>query len=77
MGIGTSLVLIAVGAVLAFAINMHERVASTTVHWHTLGWILIIVGAIGLVISLVWLTTARRRGVMVERDEIIDGGRVV
>ena len=75
MGIGTSLVLMAVGAVLAFAVDVHSRVASTTVHWHTIGWILIVVGAIGLVMTLIWMMTARRRGV--ERDYVVDRGPVV
>ena len=66
MGIGTSLVLVAVGAILAFAVNIHATIASTTVHWHTVGWILMVVGAIGLLISLVWMFNARRRGTVVD-----------
>lgn len=68
MGIGTSLVLIAVGAVIAFALNLSSTIGSTTVHWYTLGWILMIVGAIGLVISLIWMANARRSGAVVTRD---------
>jgi TRAP-type C4-dicarboxylate transport system permease small subunit len=62
MSIGTSLFLLAVGAVMAFAINIHSTIASTTVHWHAIGWILMIVGVIGLIISLIWLASARRAG---------------
>ena len=43
MGISVSLILIAVGAVL---------VAATT--FNTIGWILLIVGAIGILLSLVF-----------------------
>ena len=75
MGIGTSLVLIAVGAVLAFAVDVHTRIANTTVHWHTVGWILIVVGAIGLVVSVIWMVSARRRGVA--DREYVDRGPVV
>jgi hypothetical protein len=75
MGIGTSLVLIAVGAVLAFAADVHSRIASTTVHWHTVGWILIVVGAVGLVVSLIWIASARRR--VVADGEYVEGGPVV
>jgi sulfite exporter TauE/SafE len=58
MGIGTSLVLIAIGAVLRFAVS-----ASTHgFNLHTIGVILIIVGAIGLVISLLWVGIWRDRG---------------
>lgn len=76
MGIGTSLVLMAVGAILAFAVDLHSRVASTTIHWHTIGWILIVVGVIGLVISLIWMASSRRR-VVTERDYVADRGPVV
>src|SRR5437588_170698 len=73
MGIGTSLVLIAVGAILAFAVNIHSTIGSTTVHWHTIGWILMIIGVIGLVISAIWMASANRRtGVVRERDYVDD-----
>lgn len=69
MGIGTSLVLIAVGAIVAFALNLNSTIGSTTVHWYALGWILMIVGAIGLVISALWIANARRSGTtVVTRD---------
>jgi hypothetical protein len=48
MGIGTSLVLIAAGAILRFAVS----VTTTGFNLHTIGLILMIVGAVGLVISL-------------------------
>ena len=49
MGIGISVFLIAVGAVLAFAVN----VQASGIDLSTVGVILMIVGAIGLVASLV------------------------
>ncbi len=52
MGLGTSLFLIAVGAILKFAIT-------TTAHGvniNTIGVILMIVGFVGLIISLFWMT---------------------
>lgn len=48
-GIGTSIVLIAIGAILDFAV----RIQSSAVDWHTVGLILMIVGAVGFVVSLV------------------------
>jgi hypothetical protein len=48
MGIGTSIFLIAVGAILRYAIN----VTVEGVEIDTVGLILIVVGIIGLVISL-------------------------
>jgi len=50
MGIGVSIILIAVGAVLAFAVH-----ASTSgFNIHTVGWILLAVGALGILLSLVF-----------------------
>ena len=48
MGTGTSLFLIAVGAVLRFAVS----VTTSGFNIHTIGVILMIVGAVGLVLSL-------------------------
>jgi Domain of unknown function (DUF6458) len=50
MGIGVSLILIAVGAVLAFAVH----VSTSGFNLHTIGWILLIVGALGALLSLVF-----------------------
>ena len=50
MGIGVSLVLIAAGAILAFAVHA----SSGTFNVHTIGIILLVVGAIGVVISMMF-----------------------
>ena len=55
MGIGTSIFLIAVGAILRYAIN----VTVEGVEIDTVGLILIVVGIIGLVISLAVIFMAR------------------
>jgi hypothetical protein len=72
MSIGTSLVLIAVGAILAFAISIHSTIGSTTVHWHTIGWILMAVGVIGLILSAIWMATANRRTPDGRRRDYVD-----
>jgi hypothetical protein len=68
MALGTSLLLIAIGAVLRFAVS----VSTHGVNVHTIGVILMIVGAIGLVLSLLWMTLStggrRREAGYVERD---------
>jgi hypothetical protein len=67
MGIGTSLFLIAVGAILYFAVNA----TISGLEIATVGLILMIIGAIGLVISFIFLSQARRdpgRTVVRERD---------
>lgn len=61
MSLGTSLILVALGAILAFAVDIHAKIASTTVHWHTVGWILMIVGVLGLLLSMIWMLNSRRQ----------------
>jgi hypothetical protein len=56
VGIGTSLFLIAVGAILYFAVNASISGLSIA----TVGLILMIVGVIGLLISLFFLSSWRR-----------------
>ena len=51
MGIGVSLILIAVGAVITFAVHVSS---GSAVNLHTVGVILLIVGAIGVVLSLIF-----------------------
>ena len=68
MGIGTSIFLIAVGAILKFAVTAHVSGVSLA----TVGTILIIVGIIGLVISLFVLASWRDRGTPVARDRVVE-----
>ncbi len=56
MGIGTSLFLIAVGAILSFAIEGDI----SGIKIDTVGLILMIVGVVGLLISLFFISSARR-----------------
>jgi len=55
MGIGTSLFLIAIGAILKFAVTASISGVSLA----TVGVILMVVGILGLVISLLFLLQAR------------------
>ena len=57
MGIGVSIFLIAVGAIIAFAVN----VAVSGIDLGTIGVILMVVGGIGLLWSLIVAGTARGR----------------
>lgn len=50
MGIGTSIILIAIGAILRFAVHGHVSAVSIG----TVGIILIIAGALGLIVSLLY-----------------------
>ena len=63
MGIGTSIFLLAVGAILAFAVTDAISGVDLTV----VGYILMAAGAIGLLISMLVMNRARDR-VVRERD---------
>jgi Domain of unknown function (DUF6458) len=65
MGLGVSLLLIAAGAILAFAVNA----SVSGVDIHTIGWILLVVGIVGGVLSMIFWSSwagpgylSRRRG---------------
>lgn len=69
MGIGVSLILIAAGAILAFAVHVST---SNAFNLHTIGIILLVVGAIGAVMSLIFWSSwggfgGRRQTTVVER----------
>jgi Domain of unknown function (DUF6458) len=67
MGIGTSIFLIAVGAILKFAVTA----SISGFELATVGVILMIVGVIGLVVSMMFLARADR-GVVVTRDRVVE-----
>jgi hypothetical protein len=70
MGIGTSLFLIAVGAILRFAVT--DSVSGVSLE--TVGLILLIVGIVGLIISLFFaqMLTRGTGGRVVTRDRYVD-----
>jgi hypothetical protein len=65
VGIGTSIFLIAVGAILRYAVTGTVEGVDLDV----VGLILMIVGVVGLVLTFLWMTmwADRRRGVVGER----------
>jgi hypothetical protein len=77
VGIGVSLILIAVGAVLAFAVH----VTTTGFDVNTVGYILLVVGAVGALISLVfwssWGGVGGRRRTMVDEAPVAGRRTVV
>jgi hypothetical protein len=53
MGLGVSLILIAAGAIMAWAVHVH----TSGFNVNTVGYILLIVGIVGALISLVFWST--------------------
>ena len=70
MAIGTSILLIAIGAILKFAVN----VDTDGFNLNTIGVILMVVGILGLLISLLmgslWADRRASRTVVRERDVV-------
>ena len=66
MGIGVALILIAIGAILAFAVNAEV----SGIEVQTIGWILLVVGIVGALLSMLFWSSwggwggARRREVV-------------
>jgi hypothetical protein len=67
MRIGGSLFLIAVGAILAFAVHADTK----GVNLNIVGLILMIVGGIGLALTLQWVTSRRRTDVIHEPNHTV------
>jgi hypothetical protein len=57
MRLGSSLLLIAVGAILRFAVSVH----TSGFNIHTIGLILMIVGGVGFIVSLFWMVSEQDR----------------
>jgi len=73
VGIGVSIFLFAIGAILAFAVNVNTR----GVNINTVGVILMIVGAVGALLSLAFWSSmspwgGTRRETIIEDDVIHD-----
>jgi len=75
MGIGTSIFLIALGAILRYAVTAEV----SGIEIATVGTILLVVGVIGLLISLLYATiwADRRRDVVADRTAAPAGEREV
>ena len=73
MGIGTSIFLIALGAILRFAVTATVSGISIS----TVGTILLVVGVIGLLISLLYMTIWSDRTRAVDRTAVPPAEREV
>ena len=75
MGIGTSIFLIAVGAVLAFAVNIR----TSGIDLQTVGVILMLVGILGALLSAIFWNSwgGFRRGAVYDDGPVVTRRRVV
>ena len=72
MALGTSLLLIAIGAILRFAVH----VSTSGFSLHTIGVILMIVGVIGLAVTLLMLNGGAGGWYGGRRTTVVDDGYV-
>jgi Domain of unknown function (DUF6458) len=70
MGLGVGLFLIAIGAVLAWAVNVH----TSGVDLNTIGYILLVVGTIGVLLSLIFWSSWAGPGYWSRRRTYVDEG---
>jgi len=71
MGFGVGIFLIAVGAILAFAVNVGT---AGGVNLHTVGIILLVVGALGVLLSMVFWSSWAGPGYFSRRRDVPPGG---
>jgi hypothetical protein len=64
MGIGGSIFLLALGAILAFAVNAHI----SGIDINVVGWVLMAAGLVGLIITI-WYWSSRRRNTVVSSTQ--------
>jgi hypothetical protein len=71
MGFGVSLILIAAGAILAWAVNVSTN---GSVNLHTIGYILLVVGIVGGLLSMIFWSSWAGPGYFSRRRTYIDEG---
>jgi hypothetical protein len=69
MGLGVSLILIAAGAIMAWAIHVDT---SSAVNLHTVGYILLVVGIVGALLSLIFWSSWAGPGYFTRRERVVD-----
>jgi hypothetical protein len=69
MGLGAGIFLVAVGAILAFALHVNDN---GVVNIGIVGWILMGVGGLGIILSLVFWSSWADPGRFTRRRDVID-----
>ncbi|HEY2793292.1 MAG TPA: DUF6458 family protein [Micromonosporaceae bacterium] len=70
MGIGAGIFLIALGAILTFAVNWHLH----GVDLHAVGWVLMVAGLAGIILYFVFWNNRRRPATVTQRRTVVDDG---
>jgi len=70
MGFGVSLILVAAGAILAWAVD----VSTSGVNLHTVGYVLLVVGIIGMLLSLIFWSSWAGPGYFMRRGMYVEDG---
>jgi predicted anti-sigma-YlaC factor YlaD len=70
MGLGVGIFLTAIGAILAFAVSA----TVSGINIHTVGWILLIVGIGGIVLSMIFWSSWGGPGGVRRRTTVVDDG---
>ena len=70
MGLGVGIFLAAIGAILIWAVNTDV----SGVNIHTIGWILLIVGIVGIVLSMIFWSSWAGPGYWTRRRGYVDEG---
>jgi hypothetical protein len=70
MGIGVSLLLIAVGAILVWAVDT----TVSGVDLVTVGWIVLVIGIVGAVLSMIFWSSWAGPGYLTRRRTVVDDG---
>ena len=68
MGFGVGLILTAVGAILAWAVTASPN----GVNVHTVGYILLVVGIVGALLSLIFWSSWAGPGYFTRRERVVD-----
>ncbi|MEA2671972.1 MAG: hypothetical protein QOG45_2192 [Chloroflexota bacterium] len=63
MGVGVGTLLVAVGAILAFAVNSNNVDTNGVVNVHVVGLILLVVGVLGIGLSIAFWSSWGGRGI--------------
>ena len=70
MGLGVGIFLAAIGAILIWAVNADV----SGVNVHAIGWILLIVGIVGIILSMIFWSTWAGPGYWSRRRTYVDDG---